>query len=322
MAKVRPSWLLAILAAGLWIAPAASVHADAFAQSILVIDNFRLLSSAGTVYQLEHFAALAGNHSGRAGASLDQRSSSADSGPLPLSGPGMADVARQFVGLPVAPGAENQMSPFLLGSLVPGSFGYADQQLAGLSTGMLLGQGGNRAATQAVASLKRDGAAAGQASLDHISSFHFTLGIGDSMHIAFNATPFAQAYLSAAAGGDGDALARMSWSVDIMNVNTGQLVFAFQPGELNSMGDVSRSDSFAGMISYNPGTLAFQAQTPYLYAGENYQMTIRQSTLANAYQNSVMVPEPGGLALFGLALLGMALCARRRHAARSRGPSS
>ena len=311
--KLVPTSLMKHAAiAGLCLAAMNGARADAFAQAVLVIDNFRLLHSSGAAFKSTDFTMLDGTNSAHATASLNGLASAAipqNRGILSGTGP---DVAHQFVGLPNPPRAENNFTAFSGPPPVPGTFGYADQNMSG--SAMTIGSqlAGVRAETRADASLATDGEAAGDSDVGTSTAFNFTLGVGETMTFAFDGTPFTQAYASSGSGMETNAIARLSWSVNIMNLKTGQMVFAYQPGELNGYGNVSRTDSFPGMSTYNPGKLSFTATTPMLKASETYQLTINQTTLANALQDTVAVPEPGSLAIFGLGLLGMSLMARRR----------
>lgn len=311
--KLVPTSLMKHAAiAGLCLAAMNGARADAFAQAVLVIDNFRLLHSSGAAFKSTDFTMLDGTNSAHATASLNGQTAAAKPQNLSiLSGTG-PDVAHQFVGLPNPPRAENNFTAFSGPPPVPGTFGYADQNMTG--SAMTIGSqlAGGRASTRADASLATDGEAAGDSDVGTSTAFNFTLGVGETMTFSFNGTPFTQAYASTGSGMETNAIARLSWSVNIMNLNTGKLVFAYQPEELNSFGNVSRTDSFHGMSTYNPGTLSFSATTPMLKASETYQLTINQTTLANALQDTVAVPEPGSLAIVGLGLLGMSLVSRRR----------
>lgn len=302
------SLTLSAAAAALCFGGMGQARADAFAQSVLTINNFRLLHSSGAAFTPADFGMLDGVNSAHARASLNGVNATAVPQDVPILSGGNPDVAHQFIGLPNPPRAENDFTPFGTPPAVPGTFGYADQNLSGSALALNGNPAGALAQTRADASLQSDGSASGDSDVGTSTTFSFQLGVGDSMTFAFDATPFTQAYTTT--GPATNAIARLSWSLNIVNQSTGEIVYVYQPAELNGLANASRTGTFAGLTTYNPGTLAFSASSPLLNNTDVYQLTIQHNTLANALQESA-VPEPGTLAIFGLGLLAMSGWRRR-----------
>ena len=309
MKPVRKSLAMSAALLGLLAASAGSARADAFAQAILTIDNFRLLHSSGTAYAATDFASLAGMNVAGASASLGSTAMTAPTQNIDIYSAVKPDVAHQFVGLPTPPRAENDFTPFPSATPVPGTFGYADQYMAGTAVAMNGQSAGARTQSRADAALQSDGSAAGSSNVGTMTSFMFTLGSADSITFAFDATPFTQAYTT----GDPStfAMARVTWTLNIVD-ETNHSVFYFAPEQLNAMSNINHTDSFPGDSTYAPGTLSFKVSTLQLAANTNYRLTISQTSDANAYQDTA-VPEPASLTLFGLGLFGAAAFMRRRR---------
>jgi hypothetical protein len=291
----------AVLAAVAFGAPGAA-RADTFAQSILVIDNFRLLHANGTPYTASDFSSLAGGSAAYAGTYLNNLSDSAVQ-----NGIGNLDIAQRGVGPDLSARPENVFTP-LAGAA--GNFAHADQFMGGGPITTNDGAAGALLQTSADASVARAGAATSFAGLAAATAFSFSLGVDEYMTIAFNALPFTQAFASD--GDGGFASANLMWSIHVTDVTTGASVFAFQPGQLNGQSIVSRSGSLGGATTYEPGWLSFGATTNMLNAGDIYQVSIGQASLASALQNQP-VAEPATLAAFGAGLLAMAALSRRRR---------
>ena len=307
----RKTLLVSAAAAALSVGVSGNAQADAFAQSILTINNFRLLHADGSAYTPADFDLLDGVNSAHARASLNGVTSVAPPQDFSILSGLNPDVAHQFVGLPNPPRAENDYSPFPNPPAVPGTFGYADQFLTGSAISVGGAPAGATAQTRADASLQAPGSASGDSDVGTSTTFSFSMGDADTMTFAFDATPFTQAYTTT--GPATNAIARLSWSLNIVNLTTGALVLSYQPGALNGDANVSRTGTFAGLSTYNPGTGFFTTTTPILNGEDVYQLTVQHNTLANALQQAA-VPEPGTLAIFGLGLLGMTAFKRRRGA--------
>ncbi len=311
MKLARKSLVASAAVAAMCFGVIGNAQADAFAQSILTISNFRLLHANGTAFTPANFDVLDGVNSAHARASLNGVSATAPPEDFSILSGLNPDVAHQFVGLPNPPRPENDFSPFPSPPPVPGTFGYADQNLTGSILSVFGQPAGATAQTRADASLQAAGTASGDSDVGTSTTFSFSLAAGETMTFAFDATPFTQAYTTA--GPATNAIARLSWSLNIVNQNTGEIVFVYQPGELNGAANASRTGTFAGLTTYNPGQLSFNAISPLLNSSDTYQLTIQHNTLANALQQNA-VPEPATLAIFGLGLLGMTAFKRRRHA--------
>ncbi|NML60196.1 PEP-CTERM sorting domain-containing protein [Massilia sp. RP-1-19] len=314
MKIVRKTMLLTAMAASIAIGGMGSARADAFAQSILVIDNFRLLHSSGTPFSVTDFGMLTGTNDAHATASLNGVFANGAQSFGILSGVN-PDVAHQTVGTPNPARPENNFAPFSGAPPVPGTFGYADQNLSGSSITIGTTPAGATASTRADASLAMNGMASGNSDVGTSTTFSFTLGAADSMTIAFDATPFTQAYVSADGAPTTNANARLSWSINIIDMTTGMTVFTYAPNELNAFSNVSRTDGFPGTTTYNPGEMSFSSTTGMLSTASTYQITIQHNTLANALQATQAVPEPATLAIFGIGLLGITAIGRRRRQA-------
>lgn len=310
MTTFRKSLLAAaaVLVAGIASAPA---QASTFASAILDINNFRLLHSNGTAYSTTDFTILQGTNDAHATASLNnQFANGTASIPILLGTP---NVLHQCKGAPCPPLLDNDFSHFASPPPVPGTFGYADQDLTGASITIGANPAGAHARTRADASTAMNAIASGNSDVGTSTTFKFTLGGSDTMTVEFDATAFTQAFVSMGSGPDANANARLSWSINIVDLTTQNSIFDFAPPELNALSVRSRTDGMPGILSYNfatvPGT-PFSMVSPLLSAGTSYQITIQHNTLANALQQEL--PEPDSLAVLAAGMLAMSVALRRR----------
>jgi hypothetical protein len=299
--------LAAATAAAFSLGTSATVQAATFASAILDINNFQFLHSNGIAYSATDFAALTGTNDAHATASLNGVfANGAQSFPI-LSGSN-PNVAHQCVGAPCPARPEDNFVPF--GGPPGATFGYADQALAGSSISVGGAAAGAHAQTRADAATAANAISSGNSDVGTSTTFQFVLGLADTITVSFDGTPYTQAFVSGGAGPTSNANARLSWSINIIDLSTNTSVFDFAPAALNGLSAVSRTDGLSGTTTYAPGTAAYSSITPLLVAGTSYQITIQHNTLANALQEEV--PEPDTLAVMAAGLLGMTWLSRRR----------
>ncbi|MGW8392409.1 EDSAP-1 family PEP-CTERM protein [Pseudoduganella sp. HUAS MS19] len=298
----------ALVAAGIASLPA---QASTFASAILDINNFRLLHSDSTAYSTADFTILQGTNDAHATASLNGVFANGASS-IPIL-TGTPNVAQQCVGAPCPALPPNNFTPFPYPPPVPGTFGYADQDLTGASITINGNPAGAHARTRADASTALNAIASGNSDVGTSTTFRFTLGASDTMTVEFSADAFTQAFVSMGSGPNANANARLSWSINIVDLTTSARIFEYAPSELNEDSVRSRTDGAPGILTYTfatPVGSPFSAVSPLLTAGNSYQITIQHNTLANALQQEL--PEPDSLAVLAAGMLAMSLALRRR----------
>jgi hypothetical protein len=306
---LKKGLLFTAMAASLSLTAAGTAQAETFASSILNISNFRLLHANGTAFSTADFATLTGTNDAHATAGLNGMfANSADS--RSILNPVPPNVAQQCLGAcpPVPP---DTYTPIAGLPPITNTYGHADQRLTGASIVINGNPAGANASTRADASTAVNAVASGNSDVGTSTTFSFVLGAADSMTIAFDGDPYTRALVTPGSGPTSNANARLSWSINIVNITTGVNVLSYAPNELNGLSNVSATDGAPNDLIYAPGSDFFTATTPLLVVGQTYQITIQHNSLANALQQEL--PEPGTLAVLAAGLLSMSLLSRRRQ---------
>lgn len=291
---IRKGFLVTAAAVTLAFGAAGSAQAHAFADSILNITNLRLLNSAGTQFTAADFSTLIVNNTRTAtGTAIGYVPESA----ISFTGPACAG---DCPAIPFAP----RFAPGPVPPVPFNTFGYGDTDL----TGSAIEPGGANASTRATASAA-PGQTLGSGNTGTTSSFVFSLGAADSMTVAFDADAYTVAHVPLGTTEPSSASARLTWSIQIIDLDTGDSVLSYSPSELNGDSNVSRTEALPGTTTYTFADF-FEATSDILTAGTTYQLTINHSSFADATQEAV--PEPATLAIIAGGLLSMSLVSRRR----------
>ena len=181
---------------------------------------------------------------------------------------------------------------------------------------------GANAQTDSIVSLKPNGDGSTSSNTNLNASFIINLAVASTIEIAFDANSYMRGMLTKNAFGT----AATSWTFTIIDNLSGDEVFGWNPngsvggagGVSGTVGGVEYADAFK-MTDTRSAVLAgdniiktnnlghFEAETGKIAVG-SYRVSLRQTTAADAK----LIPEPGSLALFGVAMFGAAAAARRR----------
>ena len=291
---------VAILATGL----SSQAHAGAKTYSHLLIDNFQIYNGNNVQYDAGDFDDLQiGNFSTTFAATNNHGFASNDSqvgGNLDTTaGGGNLDDNASCVGL----GCSYEDSYMMQVAPANNSFMRGDTELLGaLITG--LGPGSSVTANAVTeGQTEVTDAGSGNADVGTGTQFSFT-GISDTIRFEFDAQAMLLALLHQ---DDVGAFAALGFSINIFDNTNGVDFFSFAPGELNE----ARTQLDEGSTSYDSGLLHFSTTTGQLLAANTYTLSINQTTRGR-FDAIKPIPEPATLAIFGLALMGLASTRRSK----------
>jgi hypothetical protein len=294
---------VAMLATGL----SSQAHAGAKSFAHLKIDNFQIFKSDGTTqYTTNDFSTLdIGDTSGVSAVSTAHGGAVNQILDADLGG----DDNMACVGLGCNPGWEDdftQQPP-----PVNGSFVRADTRLLGALIDNLHVEADALAEGQT--SVTDEGT--GGSTVGTITTFAFEMMANDTITFDFDAIAFMEVILHQE---EHDVQASVGFSIDIIDVENahgGGLnsnIFNFSPGEINT--GIGLNGTGQDIYAFNSNTLItgeYNVTSGLLFAGTDYRLVISQD--ADIHFDAVKpIPEPATLAIFGLALMGLASTRRSK----------
>jgi hypothetical protein len=289
-----------MLATGL----SSQAHAGAKAFAHLNIDNFTIYNSAGTQYASTDFSNLQIGDTSGVSAISDVNGGDLNQTLDRTAGGGFPDDNMACVGLGCGPAWEDDYNQ--QAAPVNGSFVRADTQLLGA-----LIDGSNVNAdvlAEGQTSITDEGT--GASTVGTITTFAFEMMANDTITFDFDATAFMEVLLHQ---DEHDVQASIGFSIDIIDVNNahgGGLnsnIFNFSPGAINTGIGLNSQDT----DDYTLASTNFIETSIGLFAGTDYRLVISQD--ADIHFDAVKpIPEPATLAIFGLALMGLASTRRSK----------
>jgi hypothetical protein len=304
--KMLKNPVLAVALSASLAISAQSAQADVLATSTLQLNNL-LFSNATTGVTLDssNFALLTYTNTGDVSSAFSGFASAGTSGvgtpldlPLICSGPSCP-----------APGlTPNGFEP--LASPPAGSFAAADQNELGFpisGLGTPVGADVESGSWGQIQTLV-NGVATSTANNGLSGSFVFALNNSTAVDIDFLATYYHEVAITSDENFPTAAQSRARTNFNIINLSAaGALVFDWSPTDLNWNSSLNAPLPIDVSIPVGAIGQAFNNETPILTAGTLYQLTMTAETLADVQR----IPEPGTLALLGLALLGFGFARRK-----------
>ncbi len=316
--KLTNTKIAAAIAAGTLAFASAPAHAGAMAMSDLNITQLFLATPAGPVPQNGAISILnesrtgtsAANYNGAVGTGAGASSITSNTVGATVdvkarcAGPDCGVIAGALYG----GNTENNTGTFVT---PPPSANYAlgDMYISGSAVGGAV-SGLTRADAAAVGP-NNEGGANSTILNSATTQLAFTVGADFSASVAVTASAYQALWVSNAADRIDQASAGMGWTMTLRCISSAALCagfggdLIFSPSEINQTGFVTdSSDNFSYSFA---GTILSASRT--FKAGNRYALSINQSSNATVVSK---IPEPAGLALAGVALLGLGLSTRRR----------
>lgn len=328
--QLKHTKLIAASVAALAAVAAAPAHAGALAMSDLNIYGLYLSDPAGNaifantsiqVLTEQRTLSNSANYNGLSGAGSGSDSVFNVGEMLDRAavcvGPSCGSIAGALYGGNIENNATTHVGPIPTHNYALGDAYISGSALGGVGPTVISGL--TRSDAMAAGPTNKGGSAANLINAATLGST-FTVGTSFAGNIAVEGNAYFNVWVDDILGQKQSASATMSWSItvtcdgpidpsgttDCASFNGGSTEYKFAPAEFNINRTTTRSS--------NNFTAAFDGKkvsnSLNFVAGNQYTLTIGQSTLANVSS----LPEPASLALVGLAIAGLGVASRRRAA--------